>query len=227
MEGIAKLLNLFRIEVITASQAFYTWKAINNIASSSREVHDALNKNALSWNIIAHSLQSTFFITLGRLFDIHGKSFSIHAFLRACIDNIDQFSKDYLRNRKMEDQKGNEPTWLKQYIEDAYVPVKRDFELLIVETSKQQKTYEKVYRPIRNQIIAHKDKETIDNVDKLFVETKIEQIEDILNFLYQIEMVIFDLLMNGHLSKIGDYASNEETYVQKDIQDLLNKICVQ
>jgi hypothetical protein len=223
MEDIEQLLKTFRIEVATASQAFYAWKSINNIAFSSTKIHDALNKNALSWNIITHSLQSTFFITLGRLFDTDGDSFSVHAFLRACIDNIDQFSKDALRTRKMKDQNGHEPPWLNQYIKDAYVPLKKDFLILRGETSKKQKLYEDIYRPIRNQIIAHKDKLTIDNIDELFSKTKTEQIEDILQFLYQIEMVVFNLLANGKITQLGNSTSDEETYVHKDIKDLLIK----
>jgi hypothetical protein len=224
MEDLERLLKIFRNEVTTASQAFYAWKAINNIASSNIEIHHALNKNALSWNIIAHSLQSTFFITLGRLFDIDGEAFSIHALLRACIGNIDQFSKEALRKRKIKDQKGQAPSWLNEFIEAAYVPVKKDFQMLRGEISKKQKEYEDVYRPIRNQIIAHKDKQTIDNVDELFGKTKAEQIDEILQFLYQIEMIIFNLLANGNMSKIGDFTSDEEAFVQKDIGGLLNKL---
>ena len=197
------------------------------MAASNKEIYNAINKNALSWNIIAHSLQCTFFITLGRLFDLDGEAFSIHAFLRACIDNIDQFSKEALRIRKIKDLNGKEPYWLNKYIEDAYAPAEKDLQILRGETSKKQKEYEDVYKPIRNQIIAHKDKQAIESVDELFGKTRIGQVEEILQFLHQIEMIVFELLANGHLSRIGDFSSNEEAYVQKDVASLLKSLQAQ
>lgn len=224
MEDIKRLLVIFRDELDTASQAFYAWKAINNLASSNKDIYYLLDKNALSWNIITYSLQSTFFITLGRLFDLDGKAFSIHALLRACIDNIDQFSKEAIRNRKLKYFDGNEPFWLNKYMEDSYVPVLKDFQILRGETSKKQKEYEDVYRPIRHQVIAHTDKQTIENVDELFGKTDVGQIEGILHFLYEIEMIVYQLLEDGQLYKIGDFSSDEGHYVKKDIEDLIKKL---
>jgi AbiU2 len=224
MEDIRQLLNIFRNELNTAGQSFYAWKAINNLASSSKEIYNLLNKNSLSWNIINRSLINTFFITLGRIFDTDKESFSVHAFMRACINNIEQFSKESLRKRRIVDLKGDNPYWLDKFIEESYVPVAKDFQMLRGETSKQQKEYENIYKPIRHKIIAHTDKETIEIANELFNKTNIEQIEGFLQFLYQIEMIVFNLLENGRLSKIGDFDYNENDYIQKDIEGLLNKL---
>ncbi len=224
MEDIEHLHKLFRNEVTTASWSFFVWKSINNIASDNKKIYNALGGNALSWSIITHSLQSNFFVTLGRLFDISGDAFSIHSFLRACIDNIDQFSIDALRERKLRGINGKEPDWLNEYLKEAYVPSEKDFQRLKGETSKYQKDYEAIYRPIRNKLIAHKEKQTMENVNELFGKTNISQIEDFLSFLYQIENIVSDLLFNGRLAGIGHYTFKEEDFVAKDISSLLAKL---
>ena len=224
MEDIEKLYKEFQSEVNVACWSFYTWKNIHSIAAGDKKVHHALNRNPLSWNIILHSLQSTFFITIGRLFDTDRRSFSVHTFLRKCIENIDQFSKDALRKRRMKGSEADKPSWLDGFIEKSYQPNKVDFLKLKDEVSKRQKQYEYIYKPIRHKIFAHKDLKNIKCVDVLFGKAKIDEIQDLLYSLYQIKMIIRELLENGIWEKIGYYPFNEEKFVIKDIAGLLDKI---
>ena len=92
------------------------------------------------------------------------------------------------------------------------------------EVSKRQKQYKSIYKPIRHKIFAHKDLKNIKCVDILFRKAKIGEIQDILYFLYQIKMIIRELLENGIWKKIGYYSFNEEEFVIKDIAGLLDKI---
>ena len=214
-------LQHFHQEQSTAAHAFFLWKGVNNCAAEDEEIRKGLNEQALSWNTITHSLQTTFFIALGRLFDTDGEAFSVHTLLRNCIENLDQFSKDALRARKMESTNGKEPDWLKKYIDEAYVPSEKDFQRLRGEVSKRQKQYEEIYRPIRNEVFAHRDAASMDNVEELFGKTRVDEIEVLLSFLYQIQEVIFQLLRNGELRKIGDFEYSEEEHVVDDIRALL------
>jgi len=224
MKDLEKLYQIFHSELTTACWAFYAWKTIHNITAKDNKIYHALNKNSLSWNIILHSLQCTFFITIGRLFDIDEKTFSVHAFLRACITNIDQFSKNVLRERKIKGSETDEFPWLDKYIEKSYQPSKEDFLRLKGEISKRQKQYDSIYKPIRHKIFAHKELKEIKCVDELFKKAKIGEMQDLLCFLYQIENIIFQLLYNGRLMNIGDFTFNEEESVMKDIAGLLDKI---
>ena len=224
MGDIEELYKEFQSELNIACWSFYTWKNIKNIAVDDKKVYHALNRNALSWNIILYSLQSTFFITIGRLFDIDGKTFSVHTLLRACIENIDQFSKDALREKKIKSSETDKLPWLDEYIEKSYQPNKKDFLKLKGEVSKRQKRYESIYKPIRHKIFAHKELKEIKHVDELFRKAKIGEMQDLLCFLYQIERIIFQLLYNGRLMNIGDFTFNKEEFVIKDIAGLLDKI---
>ena len=223
---IELLHNQFRGEVDTASQAFFLWRAINRYATEDREIYRGLNEQALSWNILTHSLQTTFFIVLGRLFDTDGDAFSVHAFLRSCIENVDQFSKERLRQRKLENSSGAEPEWLEDYVRDAYVPVEKDFQMMRGALTKRQKRYEEVYRPIRNTVVAHKDAATMNNVDTLFGKTDVAEIEEFLWFLHQVQETVFQLMYNGRLTQIGDHAFGEDEYVVRDVQSLLERLKV-
>jgi len=224
MVDIEELYKEFQEELNIACPSFYAWKNIHNVAAGDKKVYHALNRNALSWNIILHSLQSTFFISIGRLFDLNRKAFSVHSFLRAHIENIGQFSKDALRERKIKGSETSKPPWLDEYIGKSYQPNKEDFLKLKGEVSKRQKLYESRYKPIRDKIFAHREFKKMKRVDELFGEVKIGEMQDLLCFLYQIERIIFQLLYNGRLMNIGDFTFNEEEFVMKDIAELLDKI---
>ena len=220
-----RLYNIYSNEIETVCQTFFLWKGINNIAFNNEDIFNGLNESPLSWNTITFSLQNYYFILLGRLFDTDGDSFSAHTFLRNCIENIDQFSKENLRNRKIESTSGD-LSWLDSYIENAYEPTGDDFQRLRGEITKHKKIYEEIYRPIRNKVIAHKDQETIDVRTELYRKTDIGEIEEILNVLFQVKEVVFQLLYNGKLCKIGDFNFNEEERVVTDAEKMLNFIKV-
>jgi AbiU2 len=168
---IENLHKHFHRELATASHTFFLWKAINNIAAADRSIYRGLNDQALTWNTVTHSLQTTFFIALGRLFDTNGEAFSCHSYLRTCINNIDEFGKDALRARKVAESNGREEPWLARYMEEAYVPTALDFQKLRRELSYRHARYETVYRPIRHQIFAHANAATLDGMDTLFANT--------------------------------------------------------
>ena len=224
MGDIEELYQEFKKELNIACWSFYTWKNIHNIATGDKKIHHALNRNPLSWNIILYSLQSAFFSAIGRLFDMDERTFSVHTFLRACIENTNQFSKDALRERKIKGSDADKLLWLDGYIEKSYQPNKEDFLKLKSEVSKKQKLYYAGYKPIRDKVFAHKELKEIKCVDELFRKIKIGEMQDLLCFLYQIESIIFQLLYNGRLMNIGDFTFNEEEFVMKDIAGLLDKI---
>jgi hypothetical protein len=221
---IENLYKIFHNENITTCWSFYGWKNIKKIVSSNKEIRTAINRNKISWSIILHSLQITFFITLGRIFDKDHRSFSIHTLINTCINNIDQFSKEQLKERKTKGWNKDDLSWIDEYIKNSYQPKIGDFLELQEEISKKNNIYEEKYKPIRHKVVAHKDLKKINNVEELFVKINTSEVEEILCFLHQIEMIIWDLYSNGRLEKIGHYRFNEEDYVIEDINILLNKI---
>ena len=212
-------------EIVTASAAFHVFKGINDITSLDDQVHSSLQNNAQTWKVIIHCMQSTFFITLGRLFDRDKRTLSVDKFLCLCIVNIEEFSHERLRERKVALNNGVIPDWLETYMEDVYVPNSTEFQKLRGEVKTQCKLYEQTYGPIRNQVIAHKELSVIDDVSEMFQKTNINEIQKILIRLHQVRGVIFHLYHNGRLLSIDQVsADDEERMVKNDIESVLQKL---
>lgn len=221
---IDELLNTFHNEFIIACRSFYGLINIKNVASTDKEIRLALKRNTISWGIILHSLQITFFVTLGRIFDKDPKSFSVYTLIDTCIDNINQFSKEKLRERKRKEWDKDNLSWVDEYIENSYEPSKDDFLIIKEEISKNKVIYENNYKKIRHKIFAHKDLKYIKNTDILFNKTNIKEIECLLLFLYQVERIIWHLFNNGNYIKIEDLNFYEDNRVKEDVEKLLAKL---
>ena len=206
-----------------AVQSYYAWKLINNTASRNSNIYNAINENAITWNIILYSLQSTYFIALRRIFDNDEKSLSAESLLNSCIENISEFGKDKIAERKI-DANAEKPEWLDKYLEGVYQIEQKDIQNLIDELLKQKEIFIKKFKPIINKVFAHSDIKYLDNSNSLFVDVKIADIEEILNFLFQIDMILFDLFHNGRFQQVGSYHFKEEEFLLKDVNQLLNKI---
>ena len=220
---LIELYKNYSKEYKIVSQSYYTWKLINNIASKDPKIYDALNKNSTTWNIILHSLQSTYFIALRRLFDRDKNTFSADSLLKTCIENISEFGKDKIAERKISNS-SEKPEWLDKYLEGVYQIEQKDIQILRGELSKQNKKYEDKFKSIVNKVFAHREIKYLEKSNSLFIGTTIGDIEEIINFLFQIDMILFDLFHNGRLQKIGSYQFKEEEYLFKDVSSLLNKI---
>ena len=211
-------------EVTNASWSFYVWKHINNVACNNAEVQKALSKNALCWRVITHSLQNTFLITLGRIFDNDGRSLTAERLLKMCITHINQFGGEALRDRKMAGVDGPEPGWLDEYVRAAYRPTEDDLGSLLSQVLEQKAIHNEFYTPIRHKVVAHRDWDTIARVDELFGKTNIGQIQEMLDLLFQIEKIVWDLLYNGKLNQVGDYKFDEEGRVREDVEAMLGRL---
>lgn len=165
----------------------------------------------------------TLFITLGRIFDVDTKAFSVDDLLKCCIKEINIFSSENLRIRKMVDQNGNEPAWLSKYIEDAYEPIENDFSKLRGEVSKRRNIFENVYRPIRHKIIAHKDKNFLDNANDLWVETNIVELEEIIWFLNDLKVTLSETFLNGKKPELRNRKPDIAFY-ERDFGRLLDNV---
>lgn len=184
-------------EVHTILSCYLFWKMINKRVSEDKKLLFALNKAPLSWNLIRHSLTVTLFITLGRVFEEKRKIFSVDKLLKCCINEINSFNLQKLRERKMEGQNGFEPEWLLEYIQKAHEPSVEDFQQLSSEVAIRRKIYEDVYRPIRHKLIAHKNEDYMGKEDELWAKTNTKELEKIIWFLYDLKETLFDTYWNG------------------------------
>lgn len=223
---IAELLKEIDKEITVAAQSFFAWKSIHNVAAKDKNIEKAINTNALSWNIYLHSLQVTFFIAIGRIFDVNPQSCSIHLLFRQCKNNVEKFYKSNLEQRLIDEAGGTRPDYLDTFLQTVYEPKEADFNKLKKNVSRVQKCYEEKFRPIRHKVFAHNDSEHIANPGDLFANATIDDAEDILKTLYKVERVIWDLYTNGKEMNFGYWELKEEEYILKDTESLLYKILI-
>lgn len=222
MHSVEDLLKEYEGEVDVAVWSFYTWKHIGKLAVRDRDIWEALNANASTWNIIKYSLVTTIFTTIGRIFDQDGRSLTARSFVEQCKNNADQFSKTALETRKR--RNGLQPDDLDNYLKDVYEPTQSDFEALIKDIDKYEKIYRDKYQPVRHKIMAHKDIATIGSKDALLARTNIREVESLLKCLHGVGKVVDQWYFNGQRTCLVDHTLTEGDFVQMDLENLLRKL---
>lgn len=101
MSKVEQQLLLFQGEVEITVGAFYTWRAIDDYIREHPTLLATVNRTPLAWNTFQASNRTAFMVALGRLFDTDGDAFSVTAFLNTCLDNLQEFSLEALRQRKL------------------------------------------------------------------------------------------------------------------------------
>ena len=81
-----------------------------------------------------------------------------------------------------------------------------------------------IYKPIRNQVLAHNELASIGKTEALFAKTRIGDIQNTLEFLYQLSQVVYQFLHNGSRTKLNDFKFNKEDEVLKNVESLLVRL---
>lgn len=193
-------LEVFRTEVESAIQFFYCYRAINSELSDSKNKIKFVNETPLFWKTNIGSLQVSFFITLGRIFDTTSKH-NASNLLKTARKHQSIFSKASLKSRK-EAGSANAHEWITDYMKDVYVPEDSDFHRLEEYIEKYSNLYDANYRKIRNKIFAHQEFSKPKQREKLFKKTNIKELEKILVFLKKLYLALWELYANGRKPKL-------------------------
>ncbi len=211
----------FSNEVYQATACYVIWKNLQNQPADDSALLNSLNKNALSWVFIRHSMMVSLIMTLGRIFDTDGESVSIDDLIKSCISDIHLFSKSSLRERKM--RASNASNWIDSYMESVYEPSENDFQRLKPEIKKYRDIFNSYYKPLRHKIFAHSDKQIFQKTDELWSETKNANMEELLNFLEDIKITLQEAYLNGRKPELKNRTIDEEWFAN-DIQSLLERV---
>lgn len=211
----------FSNEVYQATAFYVIWKNLQNRPAQDKELLEALCMNSMSWNFIRHSTMMSLIMTLGRIFDADGESVSIDDLIKSCINEIQLFSKSNLRQRKLESHNAIE--WIDSYMESVYEPKAEDFQSLKPHIKKYRTIYVDYYKPLRHKLFAHSDRKYISQGDELFKATKNANIEEMLNFLQDLNVAIREAYLNGRKPELRGIKLDEAWFAD-DIQSLLNRV---
>ncbi len=189
-------LEVFRTELESAIQFLYADRAMNTVLANDKSKLSIINWNPLFWVTVAGALHTSFFITLGRIFDQDSRH-NIDNVLRTAQANASIFSKESLEKRKRSGS-ANAAEWINEYMKTVYVPDANDFRRLRKYVAKYRKVYDKSYKDIRRKIIAHKELSKRDEIDALYAKTNIIEIQKLLIFLNKLYQALWQLYHNGN-----------------------------
>lgn len=213
---------IIRNEVDRAIEAYYTYISIHRIAHENRDIYLAMNQNSTFWNINLYALQTTFFITMGRIFDNGNDAHSVHKLLSSVLAHPNFFTKEALSKRKIN---GNEkPLWLDDYLKNVFEPGIPDLRQIKNRLKPYRKKFDEAYRDIRNTVFAHTIAKDSEAVSKLFGNTKISEIEDILYVLEDLLESLWQLYHNGRCLEFNKISKDYVSRIEQNTHEVLQKL---
>ncbi|MBI3403966.1 MAG: hypothetical protein HY046_00720 [Acidobacteria bacterium] len=188
-------LEIFRTESESASQFFYAYLAVDEVAKHNKRVLRLLNENPLFWNTVVGALQSSALIALHRVFNNRSRHnvdsllciaeaspsiFSIEALGRR-IQSINQVSQD----------------WLDEFLKSAHHPTTDDFKRIRGHVEKHKQIYETKYAGLRNKVFAHRVASGSADIQILVAKTNIHELERMFVFLLKLHEAFWQQFFNG------------------------------
>jgi len=158
---------------------------MNDVARGSPAVFEQFNRNAEFWAVVSHSLHTATFIALHRLFDTDSED-NVYSVLAFAEERPEMFSRASLAERR-------KPFELPSDVHEASPD---DFTKLKKEIGRRRTTYDRVYRPIRGKILAHKVFVGTE-IDELYAQTRIDELHELCGFFPAFQRAMFHWFHNG------------------------------
>jgi hypothetical protein len=215
-------------DVRAATTSHFIYLAIHNASDSELDIREKLRRSPEFWSTVMFSLQTTFFVSIGRLFDKRRDALSVESLLKTAIRAPAVFSRSALLRRKRFDCRiqGDDPDWLSDYISNAWEPTQADLESLLTALSPYSAQFKKIYAPIRHKIYAHRSQEDEPTVYKLFSHALISDVEELLRFLNTLIFTLQELILSGRKPDLSDDAEYSRYLMElrTEAKDLLRRL---
>ena len=76
-EDVHKALERYRKEIVETADVYYTWKSLHDKLAIDPDAYRGFNRNSYFWGLIIQSLQQSYFISAGRIFDTTKGTFTL------------------------------------------------------------------------------------------------------------------------------------------------------
>jgi hypothetical protein len=200
-----KQLEALDSESRTAAVFAYTELAMMYCAGSDPDLLERLQPHAGFWNAVGGALQTAAFVALGRVYDNDRQTHNAGQLLTYADDHPGIFARAVLEARKV--RTGLAPELARDYVVDAYEPVRGFLAPLRVEFEKRQSFYLAKVAPIRHKVFAHRAKIDRGERDRLFSELMVRGLEDVVAFPCRLHRALFNLYWNGREPILSDAAT--------------------
>jgi hypothetical protein len=201
-EEYGRDINRIRNEVETGMAAFYTADEINQFGLDGPEKLEKLNRDAGFWKLQVYSLQTTYFVTLGRLFDNRSDVYSMKTLCDETEAHPEYFAKTALADRKRKIPNGQEPEWLKGYLEHTWEPSADELKAFRAALEPARTKYQSTYSAIRHKFFAHSERDAA-LANRLLANTLVADIEEMFYGLNEVVLALHALYDNGAKHEVG------------------------
>jgi hypothetical protein len=189
---------IIRDDVNAAMVTCYTHRAINHIGATDENILEKMNRTSDFWRATSFSLQNTLFIVLARILDSDPEVHSIYPVINATIAHPEFFNRSALRARKLGIPGGQwNMLFLDDYVSKAWEPAADDLRLMKRALAPHKRKFDAIYKPIRNQHVAHIALKDASLIADLYNKTQKTDIDEILLFLHSLIAAISDLAHNA------------------------------
>lgn len=216
-------LERMHAEVAQCVLLFYQYIEIHNHAAANSEIVEALNRDAVFWNVNLYALQQSMFISLGRIFDSGRDAHSIYKLLKTAHDNRHFFFKRALRARRMKSL-STKPPYMDGFIASAHVPTSVEIRKLRNSLKNPERKYREVFGDIRNLHIGHaivKDKHAI---ELMYGKVVIDDVRAVLYALTDVMFVLRQLWDNGRKPALGTLNFTSPERIAKQTHAALDRL---
>jgi hypothetical protein len=186
-----------------ASQYLAAHLAISRLASKRPRVLAHVEKHSEFWIVVQNSLQVSFVMAVGRVFDPKPRSpYTIGHLLNFAAEHREVlFSRAALRKRKC--ARGPEPKWLPDYIAKAHEATTADIHDLRDRTKELRHIYEDQLEPLRNRVFAHPELMDDNAIARLFAATKVKDLKRLVIGLLELHRALDWLFVDGRKPVFG------------------------
>ena len=136
-----------RTDVSAAIKSNRTYLMIYNLKAADPDIQAQISRFPEFWTTTLYSLQTTFFIAFGRLFDKNRHSLSVTKLVEMTITNPQVLSKPALLRRKRFDCRisGEDPEWLVDYMHRSWEPTADDLKPFLTALAPHCEKFKQVY----------------------------------------------------------------------------------
>lgn len=185
-----------------------------------KECVSKINENAIFWLIYEKSIRMSLFIGIRRLYESKENTFNFYKFIEKCKDNIDGFSRESIRKRKISNSQ-NSHEWIDEYMSDVYEASVDDFNCLSKLVRENSKKMKGIYSDVASTIFAHAVHVDHPAIYDKMKDLDIKEIEAALNSIWHVYEQIWQIYENGRKPciQIRPYP-----YKQEVIDSVVNQI---
>lgn len=220
MPRIRDHLNTLRNETESSLRALYALRQFRILLSDQKSVNE-LNKNVHFWQIFDSALATKLFISLRRLYDSNGDTFTVQSFIKDCIDHVDQFSSAALRKRKMEGS-ANAHEWIDGFMKDVHEPTAEDFKKLARLFNVNSKRMKGLYTDIASKVYAHAIHTDTEEIFKLSHGANFDEIESALTSIWHVYQQVWQMYENG---RVPDLNIGKYQYIDEVVDSVNRQVC--